>query len=221
MTRTEQCGDGHHHIGRWARRSWTFPSHRTGRLSAVVTVVAVSFGLSACDGSSSPHLAATSGSSTATAGAAANSDPTGPGDIQSALLAFARCMRSNGVPTFPDPRGGGFQVSGLDRSSPAFNAAQVKCQKFLPAGPGSGPPPSAQALASMVKVSQCMRRHGILDFPDPQTSVPAHPFGGGAGKGGVISDIDGVILVFPGTLDTQSAAFTRAAAACAFPLHNH
>jgi hypothetical protein len=37
----------------------------------------------------------------------------------------------------------------------------------------------------------------------------------------VISNIDGVVLVFPGTIDEQSPAFTRAAAACRFPLHNH
>jgi hypothetical protein len=71
----------------------------------------------------------------------------------------------------------------------------------------------------MVKVAQCMRRHGITDFPDPRTSVPSNPFP--AGGTGVISDIDGVIFVFPATLDTQSPMFTRAAAACRFPLHNH
>jgi hypothetical protein len=37
----------------------------------------------------------------------------------------------------------------------------------------------------------------------------------------MVSDIDGVIFVFPASLDTQSQAFTRAAAACQFPLHNH
>jgi hypothetical protein len=37
----------------------------------------------------------------------------------------------------------------------------------------------------------------------------------------MISDIDGVMLMFPATFDTQSPAFTRAAAACQFPLHNH
>jgi hypothetical protein len=37
----------------------------------------------------------------------------------------------------------------------------------------------------------------------------------------VISDIEGVILVFPGTIDEQSPGFTHAAAVCAFPLHNH
>ena len=129
-------------------------------------------------------------------------------------------MRSSGVPDFPDPSaGGGFQLpAGTDRSSPAFQAAQAKCQKFLPPGPGSGPPPSPQALAQMLKVAQCMRRHGISDFPEPRTSLPPHAL---AGTGGVISDIDGVILVFPSTIDEQSPAFVRAAAACKFPLHNH
>ena len=64
-----------------------------------------------------------------------------------------------------------------------------------------------------------MRRHGVPDFPDPRTSVPSNPFG--SARAGVISDIEGVILIFPGTIDQQSPAFTRAAAACAFPLHNH
>jgi hypothetical protein len=128
-------------------------------------------------------------------------------------------MRSNGVPDFPDPSAsGGFRLpAGTDRSSPAFEAAQAKCQKFLPAGPGSGPPPSASSLAKMLKVAQCMRRHGISDFPDPRISVPSDL----AGFVGVISDIDGVILVFPSTIDEQSPEFVRAAAACGFPLHNH
>lgn len=65
--------------------------------------------------------------------------------------------------------------------------------------PGSTTHPSAQWLAHMVKVAQCMRRHGISDFPDPTTTVPSL-----RGFVGVISYIDGVIFVFPATLDTQS-----------------
>ena len=40
-------------------------------------------------------------------------------------------------------------------------------------------------------------------------------------RGVFASGVDGVILVFPGTIDEQSPAFTRAAAVCRFPLHNH
>lgn len=37
----------------------------------------------------------------------------------------------------------------------------------------------------------------------------------------VVSDIDGVIFVFPSTIDPQSPAFLRTAVACKFSLHNH
>jgi len=53
--------------------------------------------------------------------------------------------------------------------------------------------------------------HLDVDY-DPRAAV---------GGNGVISDIDGVILVFLRTIDEQSPAFTRAAAVCRFPLHNH
>ncbi len=133
-------------------------------------------------------------------------------------------MRSDGVPNFPDPKpGGGFlfqRSAGIDPSSSSFKAAQAKCKKFLPPGPGSGAPPSAQALAKMLKVAQCMRSHGVPAFPDPQTTVPSNPRAA-LGGSGVISDIEGVILVFPSAIDQQSPAFTHAAAVCAFPLHNH
>jgi hypothetical protein len=106
----------------------------------------------------------------------------------------------------------------MNPSSPAFKAAQAKCRHFMPPGPGSGPAPSPQTLAKFLRIARCMRQHGVYDFPDPRTSVPSNPFGSGSG---VISDIEGVILVFGSTLDEQSPVFTRAAAACTFPLHNH
>jgi hypothetical protein len=149
----------------------------------------------------------------------------GSGSPEAAALAFADCMRSSGVPHFPDPKtGGGFLFhtgAGVDPSSPAFRAAQTKCKKFLPPGPGSGSPPSAKTLAHFLAVARCMRSHGVSEFPDPRTTAPSNPratLGGGAG---VISDIEGVIFVFAGRIDQQSPAFTRAAAACAFPLHDH
>jgi hypothetical protein len=141
-------------------------------------------------------------------------------------LKYSECMRSSGVPNFPDPNAGGgfvFQTgSGIDPSSPTFQAAQATCSKLLPGGgppaPGTETHPSARALAQMVKAARCMRAHGVPDFPDPTTKVTSPPRGS---SGGVISDIDGVILEFPDSIDMQSPAFVRAAAACKFPLHNH
>ena len=185
-----------------------------------------------CGGSKSPSIASigtttstgAAGSTNTTSGAASSGSAPSQTQLQQDSLKYAECMRANGVPNFPDPKAGGgflFQVgTGIDPSSPPFKTAQAKCRKLLPGGgppgPGSTTHPSAQALAQMVKVAQCMRRHGISAFPDPRTTVPPFPAGGG-----VISIIDGVILVFPATIDTQSPAFTRAATACKFPLHNH
>jgi hypothetical protein len=193
-------------------------------LTAVVLASATLL-LAGCGGSASNGGVAQLGSNTpsrTTTGDGAAS--TGAGSPEAAALAFASCMRFNGVPNFPDPKpGGGFVFhtgAGVDPSSPAFKAAQAKCKKLLPPGPGSGSPPAAQTLAHYLKVAQCMRRHGIPDFPDPRTSVPSNPRAA-LGGSGVISDIEGVILVFPGTINQQSTAFTHAAAVCAFPLHNH
>ncbi|MGA9876753.1 MAG: hypothetical protein WBQ21_13190 [Solirubrobacteraceae bacterium] len=199
---------------------------RPGALWALaLTSVAVL--IAGCGGgsSSSPgvaHLGTNAGSSTTTGGSAASQ---GSGSPEAEAVAFAKCMRSNGLPNFPEPKpGGGFQFrrgAGVDPSSPAFKAAQAKCKRFQPeGGPGSGLPPSAQTLAHYLKVAQCMRAHGVPEFPDPRTSVPSnlHPPAGASRF--VVSDIEGVILVM-GSIDEQSPLFTRAAAACAFPLHNH
>jgi hypothetical protein len=61
-------------------------------------------------------------------------------------LEFSACMRSHGLPKFPDPvfsSGGRTQMridakSGLDPNSPIFQAAQKRCQKLLPDLGGGG-----------------------------------------------------------------------------------
>jgi hypothetical protein len=78
-------------------------------------------------------------------------------------------MRANGVPSFPDPNPGGgfeFNASAGVISSPAFRAAQAKCQRLMPAG---GPLNtsgglSEQALQQLRKIAICMR---ALDLQSP------------------------------------------------------
>jgi hypothetical protein len=51
-----------------------------------------------------------------------------------AYLAFAKCMRANGLPDFPDPQPGPdglFPNSGVDRNSPTYQKAATACQKYL------------------------------------------------------------------------------------------
>jgi hypothetical protein len=151
-------------------------------------------------------------------GSASDSTVTGSSaspSTNAAFVKFAACMRADGVPDFPDPSGGGgFHISsssGINPTSPAFQAARSKCRHLLPGvGPPTGPP-SAQAKLAALKISQCMRSHGISDFPDPTTKLPSSP----AGYGEVL-DRDGAVLAVPSTINVQSPGYQRAAAACGF-----
>jgi hypothetical protein len=196
------------------------------RLLTTAALLSGFLALAGCGGSSSPsvaHLSTGKGASSASSGGG-GSPPESAAGLEQAGVAFAKCMRASGVPNFPDPKAGGgflFHASaGMSPSSPAFRAAQAKCHKLIP---GGGPPattnPSPPTLARFLRIARCMRQHGVPQFPDPRTSVPSNPFG--SGGGGVISDIEGVILVFGSTINQRSTVFARAAVACAFPLHNH
>lgn len=125
---------------------------------------------SACSGASPGVSVAHIGTTTTTQPVKASSSNNG------SPLAYAQCMRAHGVPDFPDPNAQGeFVIQGgpnsdLDPNSPQFQAANKDCQRFTPGtGLGSGPSPAqvAKLQAQALKYSQCMRSHGIADFPDP------------------------------------------------------
>jgi hypothetical protein len=145
------------------------------------------------------------GSSSKPSRGAASGDP---------LLKLARCMRSHGVPNFPDPGARGLIIpDDVNTESPAFVSAQRTCADL-----GSEPGQSglSQRAASpseklaLLKVAGCMRSHGVPNFPDPTTSPPTP----GSVSGNVIQ-IDGIYLAVG---QPESPAFKRAATACGFRL---
>ena len=93
------------------------------------------------------------------------------------LLAYASCMRSHGVPDFPDPASsGGIPKQGVISaengvSNSQADAAQNACSHLLPPGGSlSGQPIqtiTAQQQQDYLKAVACMRSHGITNFPDP------------------------------------------------------
>ena len=187
------------------------------------TIAAVASGVlvAGCGGSSPSATTGGGASSTASAaanaGAATSSASSSPGSSPSPaqpdqnLLNFARCMRANGVPNFPDPKpGGGFSFPASP--APAFAAAKAKCQKLLPNG-GAPPQFDRQALGQLHQIAICMRQHGVPDFPDPVRAPTTGP-SGLPGGGGLITDYRGVQLQFPATLDIHSPAFDQAATSC-------
>lgn len=138
----------------------------------------------------------------AACGSAGKPAAAGGSNASASFLAFSVCMRSHGVPSFPDPGpGGGIKLaagSGLDPRSPTFQSAQQSCKHVLP---GGGPPAHVSESDKLAALSfaQCMRAHGVPNFPDP--TFPA--------AGGTMQGAGGSTEVNP-----DSPAFQQAAKAC-------
>jgi hypothetical protein len=103
----------------------------------------------------------------AACGSSSSNGAASSGDRDQAL-AYARCMRKNGVPDFPDPNAEGrFRGLGHEQQDdPQFRAAQEACRDLAPGGEHEklGDP---ALVEQMREFSQCMRENGLPNFPDP------------------------------------------------------
>jgi hypothetical protein len=109
-------------------------------------------------------------------------------------VAYSACMRSHGVPTFPDPDGSGQLPKGdaqrFGVSSSQLQAARQACQHLLPGDDGvinadsiqqcmvsSDCPPALvrQVLDEERNFAQCMRSHGVPNWPDPSIDSQGRP----------------------------------------------
>jgi hypothetical protein len=127
----------------WQRRAWA------GILAAALAGIAV--------------LAVACGS-----GLPAGSGPgSGPTPYQHAL-AYARCMRSHGVPRFPDPTSQGLITYGpVDIHSAQYLSANKICQQLLPAGSSLTTAQKRQDVTQALEFARCIRSHGVPGFADP------------------------------------------------------
>ncbi|MCU1396059.1 MAG: hypothetical protein JWM34_4487 [Ilumatobacteraceae bacterium] len=159
-------------------------------LGVVLTFVAASCG-SSSKSSSTPKVA-TLGTATAASGGTASSTPV---NTQDALLAYAKCMRDNGIdmadPTFDangNPTGGIFgRNSGIDRRSEEFQTAQGACGgliKGVTFGNGQGGGLNRNAIQSALNdFTACLRDKG-LDVNDITFGNGQGRANGGGGFGG-------------------------------------
>jgi hypothetical protein len=113
---------------------------------------------------------------------AATTNTFAPGATYTQALAFAKCMRSNGVPNWPNPdHQGNFnnaQIEALQNNNSQADNAIHQCRSVLPnAGTGLTVEQiqqiQQQNLTSAVKAAHCMRAHGITNFPDPAGTTQA------------------------------------------------
>ena len=128
---------------------------RLRRLAGDLVVVAgITLLAAACDsGSSSPGASSKAGGSTA----------------YQQEVAYAQCMRSHGVPKFPDPASNGMFVDNgsYQTDSSQYQSANNTCRHLLPNGGQLSQSQQQQQTSQLLKFAQCMRSHGEPHFPDP------------------------------------------------------
>ena len=136
---------------------------RAGPLAVALAVA----GVLAAGCSGGPTGPGVAGASSASASASASATASGEAEA----LQYAACMRSHGVPDFPDPtvQNGsvGFSITagdGVDQNSPQYQSARQACSSLRGGGTANS---GSGNLAKELKFAQCMRSHGVPDFPDP------------------------------------------------------
>jgi hypothetical protein len=182
--------------------------HRARTAAGIVATALPSvLSLAACGGGHSGPAVASEGSTSAAQPASGSSTSNSSSSPVRQALAFARCMRLHGVSDFPDPNGSGNfppSVKQISLSNPhQFQGARTACSDLLPNG-GNGPTPAQwqQILGTMVEFAQCMRHHGVPNWPDPTYDSHGRP-------------------VFNINVDPNSPAFTGEIHACRHLLVNY
>ena len=102
------------------------------------------------------------------------------------VVAYSHCMRSKGVPNYPDPDSSGQVPKGdaqyFGVTATQYESAQHACRRLLPTAGSvqvqdhqcmqNSDCPQAlvqQMLRADLKLARCMRSHGVPNFPDPTT----------------------------------------------------
>ena len=110
--------------------------------------------------------------------ASCGGSPSSTSSQQNGAIAFSRCMRSHGVPAYPDPGSGGFlpkkTPQQLGVSSAEFASAQGACIHLVPNGGRPTPAQVAQYRSVMLVYARCIRVHGVPNMPDPDNHGRLH-----------------------------------------------
>jgi hypothetical protein len=153
--------------------------------ATIIATTALARVAAACSGS--PSATGTGGSADA-----AGSTNAGGATGSPSAVAYSQCMRSHGVPNFPDPGSDGqppkTSAQDLGISNSQYQVAQRACQHLLPIGgafqqqasqcilAGDCPPTLVQQMMTTDrKFAQCMRSHGVPSWPDPTIGSEGRP----------------------------------------------
>jgi hypothetical protein len=136
----------------------------------------------------------------------------GSGRYQQAL-AYSECMRSHGVPNFPDPDAAGNIIQHVAAGQPGGNTPQEQkadntCHHLLPGGGAGNTGTQRRTVTRLLKLATCIRAHGVPNFPDPTVS--------NAPAGGDTVSLPGNVTLGLGSagVDLHSRQFQVAERAC-------
>jgi hypothetical protein len=153
-----------------------------------VVIPALVLAVTACGTAKGSDIPTANGASTGASAAASLSSE----EIQQRAIKFAQCMREQGI-DMPDPSADDVRVDDNAVNQDKMNAATEACRQYMPSG-GELRKPSTEEIENSRKFSQCMREHGLANFPDPGAD-------GGLSLGGT-------------GLNPQDASFKAAEEAC-------
>jgi hypothetical protein len=138
-------------------------------MAAIVAVIAAG-----CRGtpSGSGTTTADAGSATTTVAHTGNANHTSTLTARQKAVKFSECLRVNGVSDFPDPNASGeFPSYGVSVTAAVWTKAVAACKSLQPPGSLNAHLTQTQ-FAAALKFAQCVREHGVPDFPDPVNGQP-------------------------------------------------
>jgi hypothetical protein len=143
-------------------------------LAGLIGLVSAGCGSNASSETGSASSTGTT-SSTSSTGTSSTGDTSSGADKkltkQEKAVKFAECMRANGVPHFPDPDTKGAVNFGVDVSREVWLKAVDACKALKPPGALSSKRTPKEQSATL-RFAQCVRDHGVKDFPDPVNGEP-------------------------------------------------
>jgi hypothetical protein len=143
-------------------------------LAGLIGLVSAGCGSNASSETGSASSTGTT-SSTSSTGTSSTGDTSSGADKkltkQEKAVKFAECMRANGVPHFPDPDTKGAVNFGVDVTREVWLKAVDACKALKPPGALSSKRTPKEQSATL-RFAQCVRDHGVKDFPDPVNGEP-------------------------------------------------
>ena len=134
-------------------------------LAGLIGLISAGCGSDASSRAGTASSAARPGTGTTSSGASAKLT------ARDKAVKFAECIRAHGVSDFPDPDANNDFQYGVSVSLAVWRQATTACKDLQPPGTLSSKRTPKQQSATL-RFAQCVRDHGVKDFPDPVNGEP-------------------------------------------------